>query len=99
MLERITYDKIRFEKKNLIYDIGLLKMIEINDVEEIKRVLKSKRSSFMINFDNDLKIDCFEIKMKSTQRCKVKSLLLLLSLLLSLSLFKKCLKIYKILKI
>ena len=39
-------------------------MIEISDVEEIECVLKSKRFSFVINFNNDLKIDYFEIKMK-----------------------------------
>ena len=66
MLERITCDKIRFKKKDLIYDIRFLEMIEVRDVEEIKRVLKSKRFSFMISFNNDLKIDYFEIKMKST---------------------------------
>ena len=39
-------------------------MIKINDVEEIKRALKSKNFLLIINFDNDLKINCFEIKMK-----------------------------------
>ena len=70
-------------------------MIEVNDVEKIERALKSKNSSLMINFNNNSKIDCLEIKMKSTQKFEIK--LLLLSL--SLSLFKKCLKIYKISKI
>ena len=70
-------------------------MIEINDVEKIGRALKSKNSSLMINFDNNSKIDCLEIKMKSTQKFEIK----LLILSLSLSLFKKCLKIYKISKI
>ena len=41
-------------------------MIKINDVEEIKRALKSKSSLLIINFNNDSKIDYFEIKMKST---------------------------------
>ena len=70
-------------------------MIKINDVEKIKRTLKSKNSLLIINFNNNSKIDYFEIKIKSTQKFKIKSLLLLLSL----SLFKKYLKIYKISKI
>ena len=65
MLEKIIYNKIRF-KNNEIYVIRLLKIIEINDVKKIKRVLKSKSFSLMIDFDNDSKIDYFEIKMKST---------------------------------
>ena len=70
-------------------------MIKINDVEKIKRTLKSKNSLLIINFNNNSKIDYFEIKIKLTQKFKIKSLLLLLSL----SLFKKYLKIYKISKI
>ena len=62
----MIYDKIKFEKRNLIYDVKILKMIKINGVEEIKRVLKSKSFSFVISFDNDLKVDYFEIKMKLT---------------------------------
>ena len=70
-------------------------MIKINNVEEIKRALKPKSFSLIINFNNNSKIDYFEIKMKLTQKFKTKSL----SLSLLLSLFKKCLKIYKISKI
>ena len=59
----MIYNKIKF-KNNKICVIRLLKMIKINDVEEIKRALKSKSSLLIINFDNDSKIDFFEIKMK-----------------------------------
>ena len=92
----MIYNEIKFEN-NKIYVIKLLKMIKINDVEKIKRVLKSKSSLLIINFNNNSKINYFEIKMKSTQKFEIKSLLLSLSL--SLSLFKKCLKIYKISRI
>ena len=92
----MTYNEIKFENDETCV-IRLLKMIKINDVEEIKRALKSKNSLLMINFDNDSKINYFEIKMKSTQKFKTKSLSLLLSL--SLSLFKRCSRIYKISKI
>ena len=88
----MIYNKIRLENDE-VYVIRFLKMIKINDVREIKRVLKSKSSSLMINFDNDSKVDCFKIRMKSTQKLDIK----LLSL--SLSLFKRCLRIYKISKI
>ena len=76
-------------------------MIKINDVKEIKRVLKSKRSSLIINFNNDSKINYSKIRMKLTQKFKIKSLSLLLSLSLSLSLslFKRYLKTFKISKI
>ena len=87
----MIYIKIRFENKDLICDAGLLKMIKINNVENIERVLKSKSFSLMINFDNDLKIDYFEIRMKLMQKFEIKSSLL--------SLFEKCAKIYKISKI
>ena len=63
MLEKVIYNKIRF-KNDKIYVIGLLKIIKINDVEEIRRVLKSKNSLLMINFNNNSKIDYFKIKMK-----------------------------------
>ena len=65
MLEKVICNKIRFENDEICV-INFLKMIKINDVKEIKRVLKSKNFSLMINFDNNSKIDCFEIKMKST---------------------------------
>ena len=81
----MIYNKIKFKNKDLIYDIIFLKVIKLNDVKDIKRVLKSKSFSLIINFDNYSKIDYFEIK--------------LLSLSLSLSLFKKFIKIYKISKI
>ena len=90
----MIYNKIRF-KNDKVYIIGLLKVIKIKNVEEIKRALKSKSSLLMINFDNKSRINCFKIKMKSTQKFKIKSL----SLLLLLSLFKKYSKIYKISKI
>ena len=96
MLEKIIYNEIRFEN-NKVYIIKFLKMIKINDIEEIKRALKSKSSSLIINFNNNLKVDYFEIKMKLTQKLETKSLLLSLSL--SLLLFKKCSKVYKISKI
>ena len=94
IFEKMIYNEIRFENDKVCV-IRLLKMIKINDIEEMKRALKSKSFSFIINFDNDSKINYFEIKMKSTQKFKIKSLLLSLSLLL----FQKCSKIYKILKI
>ena len=59
----MIYNEIRFENDE-IYIIRLLKIIKINDVKKIKRVLKSKSFLLMINFDNDLKINYFEIKMK-----------------------------------
>ena len=62
----LIYNKVKFKKRDLTCDIRLLKIIEINDVEEIKRVLKSKRFSFVINFNNNSKIDYFKIKMKLT---------------------------------
>ena len=65
IFKKVIYNKIKFEN-NKIYIIKLLKIIKINDVEKIKRVLKSKSSLLMINFNNDLKIDYLEIKMKST---------------------------------
>ena len=68
-------------------------MIKINDVEEIRRALKLKRFSLIMSFNNDSKIDYLKIKMKLAQKLEIKSLSL------SLSLFEKCLKIFKILKI
>ena len=65
IFEKVIYNKIRFENDKT-YVTKLLKMIKINDVKEIKRILKSKNFSLMISFDNDLKINCFEIKIKST---------------------------------
>ena len=65
MLKKIIYNKIKFEN-NEIYIIRLLKIIKINDVEKIKRVLKSKSFSLIINFNNNSKIDYFEIRMKLT---------------------------------
>ena len=61
----MIYNKIRF-KNDEICVIRLLKIIKINDVEEIKRTLKSKSFSLIINFNNNSKIDYFEIKMKLT---------------------------------
>ena len=61
----MIYNEIRFENDE-IYVIRFLKMIEINGVEAIKRALKSKRFSFMINFNNDSQLDYFEIRMKLT---------------------------------
>ena len=65
MLEKMIYNKIRL-RNNKIYVIRLLKMIKINDIEKIKRALKSKNFSLIINFDNDSKINYFKIKMKLT---------------------------------
>ena len=90
----MIYNKIKFENDK-VYVIRLLKVIKISDVEEIKRALKSKSSSLIIDFDNNSKINYFKIRIKLTQEFKIK----LLSLSLSLLLFKKCLKIYKISKI
>ena len=89
----MIYNEIKLKNKNSICDAGLLRMIKINGVEDIKRALKSKSFSLMINFDNDSKIDCFEMKMKSTQKFEIKSLSL------SLSLFEKYARVYKISKI
>ena len=90
----MIYNEIKFEN-NEVYVIKLLKIIEINDIEEIKRALKPKSFLLIINFDNDSRVDYFEIRIKSTQKFETKSL----SLSLSLSLFKKCLKTYKISRI
>ena len=38
--------------------------MKINDIEKIKRVLKSKSSLLMINFNNNSKINYFEIRIK-----------------------------------
>ena len=65
IFEKMIYNEIRF-KNDKICVIKLLKVIKINNVEEIKRALKSKSFSLIINFDNDLKVNCFEIRMKST---------------------------------
>ena len=91
MLEKVIYNEIRFKNKNLIYNIKLLKIIQINNIGDIKRALKLKSFLLIINFNNDSKIGYFEIKMKSAQNFKIKSLLLLL--------FKKCSRVYKISKI
>ena len=64
MLKEIIYNEIRF-KDDEICVIRLLKIIKINDIEEIKRALKPKSSLLMINFNNDSKINCFKIRMKS----------------------------------
>ena len=94
IFEKMIYNNIRFEN-NEICVIKFLKIIKINDVEKIRRILKSKNFSMIIIFKNDLKINYFEIKIKSTQKFKIKSLLLSLSL----SLFKKNLKKFKISKV
>ena len=86
----MIYNKIRF-KNDKICVIKLLKIIEINDIKEIKRALKPKKSLLIIDFDNNSKINYLKIKMKSTQEFEIKSL--------SLSLFKRYFKIYKISKI
>ena len=39
-------------------------MIKINNIEKIKRALKSKSSLLMINFNNNSKTNYFEIKIK-----------------------------------
>ena len=65
IFEKMIYNEIRFEN-NEICVIKFLKMIKINDVGEIKRILKSKSFSLIINFNNDSKVDYFEIKMKLT---------------------------------
>ena len=90
----MIYNEIKF-KNDEIYVIRFLKIIKINDVEEIRRALKSKNSLLIINFNNDSRINYFEIRIKSTQKLEIKSL----SLSLSLSLFKRYSKIYKISKI
>ena len=59
----MIYNEIRFND-NEIYVIRFLKVIKINDIEKIKRVLKSKSSLLIINFNNDSKINYFEIRMK-----------------------------------
>ena len=59
----MIYNEIRFND-NEIYVIRFLKVIKINDIEKIKRVLKSKSSLLIINFNNNSKINYFEIRMK-----------------------------------
>ena len=92
MLEKMIYNEIKF-KNNEICVIEFLKMIKISDFEKIGRALKSKSFSLIINFDNNSKVNYFEIKMKLMQKFEIKSLSL------SLSLFKRCLKTYKISRI
>ena len=41
-------------------------MIKIDGVKEIKRALKSNFFLLITNFNNDSRINCFEIKMKLT---------------------------------
>ena len=65
MFKKIIYNETKFENDE-IYIIKLLKMIKIKDVKEIKCILKLKSSLLMISFDNNSKINCFEIKTKST---------------------------------
>ena len=65
MFKKVIYNEIKL-KNDEAYVIKLLKIIKINDVEEIKRALKSKSFSLMINFNNGSKINYFEIKMKLT---------------------------------
>ena len=65
MLEKMIYDKIKFEN-NEICVIRFIKMIEINDVEKINRALKLKSSLLMINFDNNSKVNYFKIRIKLT---------------------------------
>ena len=65
MFEKMLYNEIRFENDETCV-IRFLKMIKINNVEEIKRALKPKSFLLIINFDNDSRINCFEIKMKLT---------------------------------
>ena len=48
IFEKMIYNEIKF-KDNETYIIKFLKIIKINDVEKIKRVLKSKRFSLIIN--------------------------------------------------
>ena len=60
----MIYNEIRFEN-NEICVIRFLKIIKINNVKKIKRALKSKSSLLIINFNNDLKINYFKIKIKS----------------------------------
>ena len=63
MFEKIIYNEIKLENDEVCV-IRFLKMIKINGVEEIKRVLKSKSFSLIIDFNNDSKINCFKIRMK-----------------------------------
>ena len=65
IFEKIIYNKIRFENDEICV-IRFLKIIKINDVKEIKRALKSKRSLLIINFDNNSRINYLKTKMKST---------------------------------
>ena len=60
----MIYNETKFENDK-IYIINFLKMIKIDDVEEIKRALKSKSFLLIIDFDNDSRIDYLEIRMKS----------------------------------
>ena len=65
MFEKMIYNEIRFEDDETCV-IRFLKIIKINNVEEIKRALKPKSFLLIINFDNNSRINCFEIKMKLT---------------------------------
>ena len=65
IFKKKIYNKIKF-KNNKICVIKFLKMIKINDVEKIKRALKSKKSLLIINFNNDSKVNYLKIKIKST---------------------------------
>ena len=55
-----------FKFNNIIYNIKFEKMNKINDINNINRVYKSKNFSLMINFNENLKIDYFEINIKLT---------------------------------
>ena len=65
IFKEIIYNEIKFEN-NKVCVIKLLKIIKINDVEEIRRALKLKSFSLMINFNNNSKINYFKIKIEST---------------------------------
>ena len=59
----MIYNEIKF-KNNKVYIINFLKVIKIKNVEKIKRALKSKSFSLIINFNNDSRINYFKIKVK-----------------------------------
>ena len=54
-----------FKFDNVICDIKFEKMNKINNVDNTNRVRKSKNSLLIINSNKDLKINYFEINIKS----------------------------------
>ena len=61
----MAYKLNKLNKLKNIYDIvGLRGINKVEDVEEIERALKPKSSSLIINLDNNLRVNYFEVEMK-----------------------------------